>query len=101
MKVEELSQFKFYLKIISISYFPHNISQKCLSSSNVKNIIKQNQIFDNVILTSKLQVIKISLKSDISIIWINIWNVQSVMIQCSKYFKQRTNSCIEWHKRTW
>jgi len=65
------------LKIIGIPYFPHDISQEHLSSSDVENIIKQNQIFDNVVLTSKLQVIKVSPKSDISIIWIDIWNVQS------------------------
>ena len=72
-----LLQSKSYLKIIGIPYFPHNKSQECLSSSDVENIIKQNQIFDNIVLTSKPQVIKVSLKSDISIIWIDIWDVQS------------------------
>jgi len=65
------------LKIIGIPYFPHDNSQKCLSSGDIKNIIKQNQIFDNVVLTSKLQVIKVSPKSDMSIIWIDIWDIQS------------------------
>ena len=77
VEVLQLLQFKFYLKIISIPYFPHDISQKHLSLSNVENIIKQNQIFDNVVLTSKPRVIKVSLKSDMSIIWIDIWDVQS------------------------
>jgi len=72
MEVPRLPQFKSYLKIIGIPYFPHDNSQDYLTSSNIKNIIKQNQIFDNVILTSKLQVIKVSLKSDMSIIWIDI-----------------------------
>jgi len=65
------------LKIISISYFLHDKSQECLSSGDVEQIIKQNQIFDNLILASKLQVIKVSPKSDMSIVWINIWDVQS------------------------
>jgi len=39
--------------MIGIPYFPHDKSQEHLSSSNVKQIIKQNQIFDNVILASK------------------------------------------------
>jgi len=65
------------LKIIGISYFSHDKSQEHLSSSNVEQIIKQNQIFNNVIFASKPQVIKVSPKSDMSIIWIDIWNVQS------------------------
>ena len=77
VEVPRLLQSKSYLKIIGISYFSHDISQKHLSSSDVENIIKQNQIFDNVVLTSKPQVIKVSLKSDISIIWIDIWDIQS------------------------
>jgi len=65
------------LKIIGISYFPYEKSQEYLSSSNVEQIIKQNQIFDNVVLASKPQVIKVSLKSDMLIVWIDIWDVQS------------------------
>ena len=70
-----LLQLKSYLKIIDISYYLHNNSQKHLLSSDIEDIIKQNQIFDNIVLTLKLQVIKVSPKSDISIIWVDIWNV--------------------------
>ena len=77
MEVLWLLQSKSYLKIIDISYFSRNKSQECLSSSDIENIIKQNQIFDNIVLTSKPQVIKVSLKSDMSIIWIDIWDIQS------------------------
>jgi len=77
MEVPQLLQSKFYLKIIGIPYFPYDKSQKHLFSSDIENIIKQNQIFNNVVLTSKLQVIKVSPKSDMSIIWIDIWDVQS------------------------
>ena len=72
-----LFQSKSYLKIISILFFPHGNSQDCLISNDVKIIIKQNQIFDNITLVSKLRIIKVSPKSDMFIIWINIWNVQS------------------------
>ena len=68
VEVSQLLQSKFYLKIIGIPYFSHDNSQKCLSSGDIENIIKQNQIFNNVVLTSKLQVIKVSSKSDMSII---------------------------------
>ena len=72
-----LPQSKSYLKIIDILYYPHDDPSICLSSNNIKVIIKQNQIFDNVILTSKPYVIKVSPKSDMSIVWVDIWNVQS------------------------
>ena len=54
IEVSQLLQSKFYLKIIGISYFPHNNLQEYISSEDVKNIIKQNQIFNNIILASKL-----------------------------------------------
>ena len=77
VNVPQLTQSKSYLKIIGIPYFPYNSSNECLIPSEVKSIIKQNQIFDNIVLVSKLCVIKVSPKSDMSIIWINIWDVQS------------------------
>jgi len=46
-------------------------------SKYVEDIIKQNQIFDNVVLTSKPHVIKVSSKSDMAIVWLDIWDVQS------------------------
>jgi len=48
-----------------------------LTPNDVEGIIKQNQIFNNIVLASKPQVIKVSPKSDMSIIWIDIWDVQS------------------------
>ena len=72
-----LPQFKSYLKIIGIPFFLHNNSNKCLTPNDIKTIIKQNQIFDNIVLTSKPHVIKVLPKSDILIIWFDIWNVQS------------------------
>jgi len=51
--------------------------QDCLTSSDVKLIIKQNHIFNNTTLVSKLRVIKASSKSDMAIIWIDFWDAQS------------------------
>ena len=87
VEVPWLLQSKSYLKIIGILYFPHNNSQDQLTSSDVKEIIKQNQIFDNITLTSRPCVIKVSLKSDMSIIWIDIWDIQS---------GSRAKSLINW-----
>ena len=72
-----LLKSKSYLKIIGILFYLHNNSQEQLMSNNIKIILKQNQIFDNISLVSKPRVIKISPKSDISIVWIDIWDVQS------------------------
>ena len=56
VEVSCLPQSKFYLKIIGILYFLHGNYQDCLTSNDVETIIKQNQIFDNITLASKLQV---------------------------------------------
>ena len=77
VEVKKFLQSKSYLKIIGIPYFPHSNSQSQLTSSDIEEIIKQNQIFDNITLASKPHVIKVLPKSDMSIIWIDIWDVQS------------------------
>jgi len=70
LQVEEprLPQLKSYFKIIGISYYPNSKFQKHLNSSDVEVILKQNQIFDNIKLTSRPRIIKVSPKSDMSII---------------------------------
>ena len=40
-------------------------------------ILKQNHIFDNISLASKPRVIKVSPKSDMTIVWLDIWDAQS------------------------
>ena len=71
-----LPQSKSYLKIIGIPYNSEN-TNSCISSDNVESILKSNHIFNNIILTSKPRIIKISPKSDMAIIWIDIWDTQS------------------------
>ena len=48
-----------------------------INSSVVESIIKSTHIFDNIYIVSKPCVIKVLPKSDVAIIWINIWNSQS------------------------
>jgi len=62
-----LLQSKSYLKIVGIPYLFNQINVK-LSPDKVKNILKNNHIFNDVILASKPQIIKISPKSDMSIV---------------------------------
>ena len=84
-----LPMSKSYLKIIGIPFFPHENPTDKLTSSDVETILKQNHIFDNISLASKPRVIKVSPKSDMAIVWIDIWDVQS-----GKNTKMLINRCF-------
>ena len=71
-----LPQSKSYLKIVGVPYLSET-SNMCITSNDIKRILKNNHIFNNIILTSKPKIIKVSPKSDMSIIWIDIWDAQS------------------------
>ena len=71
-----LPQFKLYLKIVGIPYLSKQ-SNSCLSSDKVEKILKGNHIFNNIILAFKPRIIKVFSKSDMSIVWIDIWDMQS------------------------
>ena len=79
VNMPRLPQSKSYLKIIGIPYFPNGNLQDHLNASDIKTIIKQNHIFNNVTLASKPRVIKVSPKLDMAIVWIDIWDAQSGM----------------------
>ena len=66
-----LPQSKLYLKIVGILYLSE-VTNAYLSSDDVEKILKVNHIFNDIVLASKSRVIKVSLKSDMSIVWINI-----------------------------
>ena len=93
LQVEEpcLSQSKSYLKITGIPYFPNGWTQECLNASDVEIVLKQNQIFDDIKLASRPRVIKVSPKSDMLIVWLDIWDYQSgkkakcLINQCFKF----------------
>jgi len=91
LQVDEprLPKSKSYLKIIGIPFFPHANSQGRLTLNDIETILKQNHIFDNISLASKPRVIKVSPKSDMSIIWLDIWDVQS-----SSNAKMLINRCF-------
>ena len=70
LQVEDsyLPKSKSYLKIIGILFYPHANSQEKLTLIDIETIFKQNHIFDNISLMSKLRVIKVSPKSDMAIV---------------------------------
>jgi len=78
IKSLRLSQLKSYLKLISIPYLSEK-TNLCITSDEVDNILKNTHIFNNMVLALKPRVIKISPKSNMAIIWIDIWNAQSSM----------------------
>jgi len=63
----KLSQSKSYLKILDISYFIDNTNLSVISDI-IERVIKSTQIFNNIVLASCPQVIKISSKSNIIIV---------------------------------
>ena len=69
-----LPQSKSFLKIIGILYISE-ITNFYIMLDEIESIIKANYIFNNIVLASKPRVIKVLSKSDISIIWINIWDI--------------------------
>ena len=71
-----LFQLKSYLKIIGISYLLENANTLIIANM-VELIIKNNYIFNNITIIFRLKVIEISLKLDMTIIWLDIWDVQS------------------------
>jgi len=76
MLTSHLLQSKHYLKIIDISYLIENTNTS-INSSVIETILKNTYFFNNISLASKLRIIKVSLKSDIAIIWVDIWDSQS------------------------
>jgi len=69
--ISKLSQPKFYLKILGIPYLIEdtNIS---ISSDIIEKILQSTYIFNDVVLTLKPKVIKVSSKLDMAVIWIDI-----------------------------
>ena len=85
VEVPRLLQSKFYLKIIGISYLHENIVT-FITLSMVKDVIKKNHIFNNIVLVSKPCIIKVSPKSDMAIIWVDIWDICYGMLWTLTFF---------------
>ena len=71
-----LPQSKSYLKIVDIP-FNSEKTNSCILLDEIENILKNNHLFNNIVLASKPHVIKVSHKSNIAIVWINIWDTQN------------------------
>ena len=48
-----------------------------ITSNVIKEIIKDTHSFNNIVLVSHLHIIKMSPKSDMAVIWVDIWDSQN------------------------
>jgi len=70
-----LPQSKSYLKITGIPYLRSNRNK--ISSNNVTDFMSHIELFENISLATKPRIIKASPKSDMAIIWFDIWDIQN------------------------
>ena len=70
-----LFQSKSYLKITDILFIQPNGNK--LTHKDIINFIQYSTLFEMVSLTSKPRVIKALSKSDIAIMWIDVWDIQN------------------------
>jgi len=71
VSLARLPQSKSYLKIVDIPFISEKTNTH-IASDEIEEVLKNNHIFNNIILASKPHIIKVSPKSDMAIIWINI-----------------------------
>ena len=69
-----LLKFKLYMKIVGL---PHKLNQKVITPNFIKDVLKESHLFKDIILASKPCIIKASPKSDIAVVWIDIWDSQN------------------------
>jgi len=70
-----LPQSKSYLKIMGLPYLRADGNK--ITSENVTDFMKHINLFENVFLATKPHIIKASPKSDMAIIWFDIWDTQN------------------------
>ena len=73
IQAPRLPQSKSYLRIIGIPYLIENTNIP-INSEFIETVIKLSHIFNDLLLTSRPRVIKASPKSNMVIVWIDIWN---------------------------
>jgi len=70
-----LPQFKSYLKILGIPYLTNNGTS--IACNQIEEVIKRIHLFNNITLVLSPCIIKASSKSDMAVIWIDIWDSQN------------------------
>jgi len=70
-----LPQSKSFLKILGVPYWGNNSSLP-ITQAQVESVIANTSIFEGVVLASRSRIMKTSPSSDMSVIWIDIWDSQ-------------------------
>jgi len=81
-----LPKSKSYMKIVGLLY---KIVQGVITSDYIEGILKEMHLFNDVMLASKPCVIKASPKSNMAVVWVDIWDSQS-----SSLAKNSINCCF-------
>jgi len=71
--VDYLPQFKSFLKILGVFYWGNNSSLP-ITQAQVESVIANTLIFEGVVLASCPCIMKVFPSSDMSVIWIDIWD---------------------------
>ena len=69
-----LPKSKLFMKIIGL---PYNSELRVVTFDFIEGILKKMHLFKNVALASKPHVIKVFPKSDMAVVWVDIWDSQS------------------------
>jgi len=69
-----LSKSKSYLKILGLLYIVEKTNLP-VTSKLIKEVIKESYIFNDIIMVSRSRVIKVFSKSNMAMVWVNIWNL--------------------------
>jgi len=62
---------------MKITGLPYKINQDVISPDFIEGVLKETHLFKGVVLASKPCVIKASPKSDVAVVWVDIWDSQS------------------------
>ena len=66
-----LPKSKSFMKIIRLLY---NSKQRVLTPNFIKDVLKETHLFKDIVLASKPRIIKAFPKSNMAIVWVNIWD---------------------------
>ena len=69
-----LPKSKSYMKIVGL---PYSSKLGVMSPDIIEGVLKNSHLFKDVLLASKLCVIKASPKSDKAVVWVDIWDSQN------------------------
>ena len=69
-----LPKSKSYMKIIGLL---HKIEQGVITSDYIEGVLKDIHLFKDIVLASKPHVIKTLPKSNMAVVWVDIWDSQS------------------------